>query len=49
MAERFAFYERKADLLGQIAAADPADPTAEQAATAARRQLEEARHRAGRK
>ena len=49
MAERFAFYERKADLLGQIAAADPTDPTAEQAATAARRQLEEARHRAGRK
>ncbi len=46
LAERFAFYERKATLLEQIAAADPDDPAARQAAIAARRQLEEARHRA---
>jgi hypothetical protein len=45
MAERFAFYERKAALLQQIAAADPEDPAAEHAAIAARRQLEEARRR----
>ncbi len=44
--ERFAFYERKATLLEQIAAADPDDPTARLAAIAARRQLEDARHRA---
>jgi len=44
--ERFAFYERKATLLERIAAADPDDPTARQAAIAARRQLEDARHRA---
>jgi hypothetical protein len=46
LAERFAFYERKAVLLEQIAAADPDDPVAGQAATAARRQLQEARRRA---
>jgi hypothetical protein len=46
LAERFAFYERKAALLEQIAAADPDDPAAGQAAIAARRQLEEARRRA---
>src|SRR6266496_2017337 len=45
MAERFAFYERKAALLEQIAAADPDDPAAEQAALAARRQVEEAHRR----
>jgi hypothetical protein len=46
LAERFAFYERKAALLEQIAAADPDDPAAGQAAIAARRQVEEARRRA---
>jgi hypothetical protein len=46
VAERFAFYERKAALLEQIAAADPDDPAAGQAAIAARRQLQEARRRA---
>jgi hypothetical protein len=46
LAERFAFYERKAALLEQIAAADPDDATAGQAAIAARRQLQEARRRA---
>jgi|SRR5215207_6318849 len=46
--ERFAFYERKATLLEQIAAADPDDPAARQAAIAARRQLDEARRRAHR-
>jgi hypothetical protein len=45
LAERFAFYERKAVLLEQIAAADPDDPVAGQAATAARRQPQEARRR----
>jgi len=44
-AERFAFYERKAALLEQIAAVDPDDPVAGLAAVAARRQLEEARRR----
>lgn len=48
LTERFAFYERKADLLEQIAAADPDDPAASQAAAAARGQLEEARRRTGR-
>jgi len=48
MAERFAFYQRKAELLEQIAAADPDDPAAGRAAAAARQQLEEARRRAGR-
>jgi hypothetical protein len=43
LAERFAFYERKAILLEQIASADPHDPAAGRAATAARRQLQEAR------
>jgi hypothetical protein len=38
--------ERKAVLLEQIAAADPDDPAAGQAATAARRQVKEARRRA---
>jgi len=46
IAERFAFYERKADLLQQIAAADPDDPAAAHAAVAARQQLDEARRRA---
>jgi len=45
LAERFAFYERKAVLLEQIAAADPDDPAAGEAAAAARRQLQEARRR----
>jgi hypothetical protein len=47
--ERFAFYERKAALLEQIAAADPDDPAAGEAAVAARRQLEDARRRADRR
>jgi hypothetical protein len=49
LAERFAFYERKADLLEQIAAADPEDPAAGAAAAAARRQLQEARRRVERR
>jgi hypothetical protein len=49
LAERFAFYERKAVLLEQIAAADPDDPAAGEAAAAARRQLQEARGRVERR
>jgi hypothetical protein len=49
LAERFSFYERKAELLDQISAADPDDPAAAGAASAARLQLEEARRRAGRR
>ena len=37
LAERFAFYERRAVLLEQIAAADPDDPVAAQAAPPPRR------------
>ncbi len=48
LGERFAFYERKAALLEQIAAADPDDRAAGHAAVAARQQLEEARRRASR-
>lgn len=49
LAERFAFYERKAVLLEQIAAADPDDPAAGEAAAAARRQLQEAHRRVDRR
>jgi hypothetical protein len=45
LAERFAFYDRKAALLERIAAADPDDLTAGRAAVAARRQVEQARGR----
>ena len=46
LAERFAFYERKAVLLEQIAAADPDDPAAGQAARPPVVKLQEARRRA---
>jgi hypothetical protein len=49
LADRFAFYERKAVLLEQIAAADPDDPAAGEAAAAARRQLQDARRRVERR
>ena len=49
LAERFTFYERKAVLLEQIAAADPDDPAAGEAAAAARRQLQEAHRRVDRR
>ncbi|HEU4346695.1 MAG TPA: hypothetical protein VFR35_02790 [Actinoplanes sp.] len=49
LVERFAFYERKAVLLEQIAAADPDDPAAGKAAAAARQQLQDARRRVDRR